>query len=661
MSPVYSGEIEPADPNEDISSLQTGFWTGRGAGLAETVSELPAVRSTRVTALEAAKRGQLPRPQMMEESGIEMPGLEQYEQEHLSAQVPRRAAEERVKAAGLSQALKLPAGEQINESALTMMMDHARAQAQRADVIARGPKGFIPGALDVGTSFLVGALDPINVAAFSIPVLGEARYGMLLASAGESVIGRGAVRGGVGALQGIAGSTALTPLDWAMNTSEGRDYTMANALESIITNAGIGAVMHAGGGAVSDVFRARYPHAVVDEQNQVVGRFRTGEAAAARITALEAEGRTGLQVKPSGLYPHGPGEPAAGEHDGRQLPEAIPGAPGGEARAPGELPAEQAPGGGEGPEAARPAALRPQEPEGKIDQTAAAVHASDAEIAARPSDLESTMGELPYRAKEDAFRATIAKMIGGEMVKTDDLLKTAAKFDPRIAAALERDSFLKALHEDGLTEEPGVFVRDRAVEILRREGIPLEDAAVALEHAVNEMTAEKLGPRGVGHEIEKPAVSEEPGAASLAGAGARPGVAERPGQAREPASAARGSDRAGTAAGDARLVGERISEWRRLVDAKQPWNEPAVLEAAKAARELAEPASLEPEKSLSAAQQAAARVEEQYRSVAEFLPKEERRAFDEAMEAFDRDLESRKEVVRQAAGCLAAAGLGGVV
>ena len=45
-------------------------------------------------------------------------------------------------------------------------------------------------------------LDPVNVAMAFMPVVGEARYGRMLAAAGESVLGRAAVRAGVGAVEG---------------------------------------------------------------------------------------------------------------------------------------------------------------------------------------------------------------------------------------------------------------------------------------------------------------------------------------------------------------------------------------------------------------------------------------------------------------------------
>src|SRR6185437_12102253 len=95
---------------------------------------------------------------------------------------------------------------------------------------------------------------PLNIAAFSIPVLGEARTGKLLASAGESILGRAAVRGGIGVAQGAVGGAALVPFDWLQHTQDGQDYTYADALKSIVASAGMGGAFHAGGGLLGDLF-----------------------------------------------------------------------------------------------------------------------------------------------------------------------------------------------------------------------------------------------------------------------------------------------------------------------------------------------------------------------------------------------------------------------
>jgi hypothetical protein len=106
---------------------------------------------------------------------------------------------------------------------LKMQIDEAHTRRDRAAAIARGPQGFFPDALGTVTSIGVGMIDPVNAAAFSIPVLGEARMGKILLSAGDSIAARGAVRFGQGAAQGALGTAVLQPADWWLHTRDGQD------------------------------------------------------------------------------------------------------------------------------------------------------------------------------------------------------------------------------------------------------------------------------------------------------------------------------------------------------------------------------------------------------------------------------------------------------
>jgi hypothetical protein len=140
---------------------------------------------------------------------------------------------------------------------LKMQIEEAHTRRDRAAAIARGPQGFFPDALGAVTSIGVGMIDPVNAAAFSIPVIGEARMGKIIASAGDSILARGAARFGQGAVQGAVGTAVLQPADWWLHTRDGQDYTMAQAMESIIMGAGMGGTFHAIPGGVRDVLARR--------------------------------------------------------------------------------------------------------------------------------------------------------------------------------------------------------------------------------------------------------------------------------------------------------------------------------------------------------------------------------------------------------------------
>jgi hypothetical protein len=188
-------------------------------------------------------------------------GAEQYQSAmaSIAAQpdVPIADAKARVKQEGLEAHVNLPDQPSIRQPVLDLMLQGAHERTQYEAAVNRGPQGFLPDALGFVTQMGVGMIDPVNAAAFLIPVLGEARYGMMLARAGDSIAARAALRAGVGAAQGTVGGAALVPADWWLHTQDGQDYTFANALKSVALTAGMGGLFHGGFGTLADL-RARY-------------------------------------------------------------------------------------------------------------------------------------------------------------------------------------------------------------------------------------------------------------------------------------------------------------------------------------------------------------------------------------------------------------------
>jgi hypothetical protein len=183
--------------------------------------------------------------------GVDETAAAELERRQPTPEIPIEDARARVKQEGLQ--FNLPDQPTIRGPVFDLMMQHARERREYDAAVSRGPQGFLPDALGFVTSIGAGMIDPVNAAAFSIPVIGEARYGMMLERAGDSLAARAAVRAGVGAVQGAAGTAVLQPADWWLHTLDGQDYTMADALRSIVLGAGMGAAAHAGLGVFGDL------------------------------------------------------------------------------------------------------------------------------------------------------------------------------------------------------------------------------------------------------------------------------------------------------------------------------------------------------------------------------------------------------------------------
>jgi hypothetical protein len=254
------------EPERGIDEYHVGLGAQLGATAAEAWEDSPLSQLQSATEITRAKGEADIAPPTADPLGSALPNAIDLT-EAVKPAVPRMdimEANHRVKQAGLEKHLTLPNQPDIPPAQLEIMIRQAQARRDREATIERGPDGFIPSALQVGTSFLVGAVDPINVASAFIPIMGEIRYGKLLAGAGESLGARLAVRAGVGAAQGVVGQAALEPLDWWAHTQQGRDFGMANVLENLMFGAALGGGLHAGGGFISDAYRgakgrAMYP------------------------------------------------------------------------------------------------------------------------------------------------------------------------------------------------------------------------------------------------------------------------------------------------------------------------------------------------------------------------------------------------------------------
>lgn len=136
------------------------------------------------------------------------------------------------------------------------MLALRKRQKREETTVARRPKTWAGFGASVAGSLTATAVDPINVASAFIPVVGPARYAMWLERAG-TVAGRAGVRVGVGATEGLVGSTLYEAVNASTNRSLPENYGLRDSFLNIAFGTVLGGGLHVMGGAVADRFTTR--------------------------------------------------------------------------------------------------------------------------------------------------------------------------------------------------------------------------------------------------------------------------------------------------------------------------------------------------------------------------------------------------------------------
>jgi hypothetical protein len=236
----------------------------------------------------------------------------------------------------------------------------------------------------------------------------------------------------------------------------------------------------------------------------------------------------------------------------------------------------------------------------------------------------------------------------------------ATKYDPAHESHLVLSELEHELEASGTkVEEIDPKLLDRTVEIIKRDGET--DVLAAYERAIME-DAERYD--ATAHERQSEAVTQHIPGWDPADAGAAPhdgatGTAER-GQAGRPDQGARGTDGAQSSRpgrGNRSSPGEVAADprWRALADTTPDYNEPEVLAESEAAARLPEPDSVQPAKSLSALERAAADAEEVWRQLEPTLTEGERALVGNVMDQLKLDAEARSRIITDGVACLAGA------
>ena len=157
------------------------------------------------------------------------------------------------------------------DSVASSIYEHQQDENRIADAKARRPAGFWNGAATMGTQFVADALDPLNIAAMFVPVVGEGAF----VAEGAGLAARIGGRAVAGAINATAGQVPLVGLRYGQSKLENDDYSAWNAMSDLATGAAMGAVFHNVTGGVSDYLAGRMARSPVQTALEADPALRT--------------------------------------------------------------------------------------------------------------------------------------------------------------------------------------------------------------------------------------------------------------------------------------------------------------------------------------------------------------------------------------------------
>lgn len=182
----------------------------------------------------------------------------------------------------------------LPRSVVQTMQEEQAAAKKRQEIAERYPTDIGSTLAAAGVGTIESLLDPVNDAAFMVPVVGESRYATWLAKAGESTgwLGRGAVAAGVGAARGAAGGAILAGGKAAIGDP---DETLGEIATETLQNAAAGALFHTAFGFRSDVLGERF---LESPEGRLAGENASIHDAAVRTAAAQMADDQPVEVRP---------------------------------------------------------------------------------------------------------------------------------------------------------------------------------------------------------------------------------------------------------------------------------------------------------------------------------------------------------------------------
>ena len=156
--------------------------------------------------------------------------------------------------------------EDTREGVVDYIVERKKLENSRASIIARGPdskmaKGFFF-LESLGTSFL----DPINIGASFVPIVGQAKFASMVARSGKNI-----ARMKKGAVEGVIGNIAVEPIVYGVAKSLQSDYDLYDSFLNVTFGTILGSGLHVGAGKLKDLNTRRRFNAKVAEGKRILG------------------------------------------------------------------------------------------------------------------------------------------------------------------------------------------------------------------------------------------------------------------------------------------------------------------------------------------------------------------------------------------------------
>ena len=137
--------------------------------------------------------------------------------------------------------------EDTREGVVDYIVERKNLDNKRASILARGPQSKMAKSFffleSLGTSFL----DPINIGASFVPIVGQARFAAMVARSGKNV-----ARMKKGFREGLVGNAMVEPIVYGVAKPEQADYGAYDAITNIALGGFIGSAAHVGFGRIGD-------------------------------------------------------------------------------------------------------------------------------------------------------------------------------------------------------------------------------------------------------------------------------------------------------------------------------------------------------------------------------------------------------------------------